>query len=179
MSQIKSRLPIISEQSIERKILSIREQKVMIDSDLAKLYGVSTKRLNEQVKRNRERFPEDFMFQLSRKEKEEVVANCDHLQVIKFSKSMPYVFTEHGATMLASVLNSSIAVQMSVQIVRVFLRLRQIFLTQADFKNKIETLERKYQYHDERLNEIFFAIKKLMSSPPKQKKEIGFHTRLQ
>ncbi len=86
----------------------------MLDSDLAEIYGVTTKRLNEQVKRNKERFPEDFMFQLTTKEKAEVVANCDHLQTLKYSPNMPYAFTEHGAIMLASVLNSAVAVRASL-----------------------------------------------------------------
>src|ERR1700761_144944 len=98
------------------KILIIRNKKVMIDRDLAELYGVTTKRLNEQVKRNIKRFPEDFMFQLNEVEKNGVVANCDHLKALKFSSVMPYAFTEHGAVMLASVLNSEIAVKVNVQI---------------------------------------------------------------
>src|SRR3970040_422507 len=90
-------LPTISPDFIERRIYLIRKQKVMIDNDLAELYGVSTKRLNEQVKRNRDRFPEDFMFQLTRDEKDEVVANCDHLKKLKYSPVLPNAFTEHGA----------------------------------------------------------------------------------
>lgn len=99
---------------IEQRILLIRGQRVMIDSDLAELYGVPTKRLNEQVKRNRERFPNDFMFQLTAEEKAEVVANCDHLNKLKFSKALPFVFTEHGAMMAGFMLNSPHAVEMSV-----------------------------------------------------------------
>ena len=102
---------VIPVEMIERKILLIRGEKVMLDADLAALYGVTTKRLNEQVKRNRERFPNDFMFQLTEEEKAEVVANCDHLKRLKFSPTLPYAFTEHGAIMLASVLNSPLAVQ--------------------------------------------------------------------
>jgi len=108
MANKKSIIPV---EAIERRILLIRRQKVMLDSDLAQLYGVSTKRLNEQVKRNRKRFPSDFMFQLSEQEKSEVVANCDHLKNLKFSPVLPSAFTEHGAIMLASVLNSSTAVE--------------------------------------------------------------------
>ena len=91
---------------IAQQILVIRDQKVMLDADLAALYGVPTKRLNQQVKRNAERFPEDFMFQLSRSERDEVVANCDHLRQLRFSPTMPFAFTEHGALMAASVLNT-------------------------------------------------------------------------
>src|SRR3990172_1168859 len=114
---------IIPTERIENWILLIRGQKVMLDADLAALYGVTTKRLNEQVKRNRGRFPEDFMFQLTEREKGEVVANCDHLKRLKFSPNLPYAFTEHGAIMLATVLNSPVAVQTSIQIVKAFVRL--------------------------------------------------------
>src|SRR6187399_2836946 len=102
---------IIPFERIQNSILNLRGQKVMLDRDLAVLYGVETKRLNEQVKRNINRFPLDFMFQLTVKEKNWVVANCDHLQALKFSSMMPYAFTEHGAVMLASILNSDVAVQ--------------------------------------------------------------------
>jgi hypothetical protein len=100
--------------SIESVIHTVRGEKVILDTDLAHLYGVTTKRLNEQVKRNLRRFPPDFMFRLTVKEKAEVVANCDHLQKLKFSPSLPYAFTEHGALMAANVLNSPRAVEMSV-----------------------------------------------------------------
>jgi hypothetical protein len=101
---------------IAQQILVIRDQKVMLDADLAALYGVPTKRLNQQVKRNAERFPEDFMFQLSRSERDEVVANCDHLRQLRFSPTMPFAFTEHGALMAASVLNTPRAVGKEVEI---------------------------------------------------------------
>ena len=99
---------------IEERILLIRGEKVIVDADLSEFYGVPTKRLNEQVKRNKDRFPDDFMFQISAEEKSEVVANCDHLSKLKYSKSLPYAFTEHGAIMAASVLNSKKAVEVSV-----------------------------------------------------------------
>jgi hypothetical protein len=95
---------LVSLETIEKRILFIRYQRVMLDADLAELYGVTTKRLNEQVKRNRNRFPEDFMFQLTEEEKIDVVANCDHLKRLRFSPNLPHAFTEHGAIMLASVL---------------------------------------------------------------------------
>ena len=107
-----------------KSILKIRSNRVMIDTDLARLYGVSTKRLNEQVKRNLNRFPSDFMFQLSQTERDEVVANCDHLRNIKYSHSLPYAFTEHGALMLASVLSSPVAMSASIEVVRTFIRFR-------------------------------------------------------
>jgi hypothetical protein len=97
---------------VDKRILVLRGQRVMLDADLADLYGVSTKRLNEQVKRNKDRFPMEFMFQLDNPEKTEVVAKCDHLKKIKYSRTLPYAFREHGAVMLASVLNSSTALDL-------------------------------------------------------------------
>ena len=117
---------IIPTEKINRAILIIRKHKVMLDTDLANIYGVKTGRLNEQVKRNKDRFPIDFMFQLTDKEKHKVVANCDHLEKLKFSRTNPYAFTEHGAIMLASVLNTQTAIETSVLIVRAFVKLREI-----------------------------------------------------
>lgn len=111
---------------IENRIQVIRGLRVLLDVDLAALYGVQTKRLNEQVKRNRERFPGDFLFQLAADEKAEVVANCDHLQNLKFSKALPFAFTEHGAIQAANVLASSQAVEMGIYVVRAFVQLRQL-----------------------------------------------------
>src|SRR5438552_16891680 len=111
---------IVPLERIERLIYIIRGQKVMLDVELAALFGVSTKRLNEQVKRNRSRFPLDFMFRLTPQEKNEVVAICDHLQSLKFSSTLPHAFTEHGALMLASVLNTRRAVEVSLFVVRAF-----------------------------------------------------------
>ena len=102
---------LIPTEKIDRAILIIRGHKVMLDSDLAEIYGVKTSRLNEQVKRNKDRFPEDFMFQLTSNEKQEVIANCDHLEKLKFSRTNPYAFTEHGTIMLANVLNTSTAIE--------------------------------------------------------------------
>ncbi len=101
----------------------------MIDTDLAELYGVTTKRLNEQVKRNVKRFPEDFMFQLSKEEKQRLIESHAHLNKLKYSPSLPFAFTEHGAVMLASVLSSERAIEVNVQIVRIFIRMREMFLT--------------------------------------------------
>jgi hypothetical protein len=128
---------------IADSIFLIRGMRVMIDADLARLYGVSTKRLNEQVRRNPDRFPADFMFQLSKEEKAEVVANCDHLENLKYSPSLPHAFTEHGALMLASVLNSPKAVETSIYIVRAFIRIREILATHKDLAQKLVDLERK------------------------------------
>src|SRR5437762_1860277 len=108
----------------------------MIDADLAEVYQVTTKRLNEQVKRNLLRFPDDFMFKLTIAEKGEVVANCDHLRKLKFSSTLPYAFTEHGAVMLASVLNNVVAVEASIQVVRAFIRIRTILAAHKDLARK-------------------------------------------
>ena len=146
----------------------------MLDLDLASIYGVTTKRLNEQVKRNTTRFPSDFMFQLTETEKAGVVANCDHLARLKFSPHLPYAFTEHGALMLANVLNSERAAQTSVMVVRVFVKLRQMLASNAELSRKLDTMEKKY---DAQFKVVFDAIRQLMSPPEKPKREIGFHVK--
>jgi len=148
---------------IEQRILLVRGEKVIVDADLADFYGVPTKRLNEQVKRNRERFPADFMFQLTAAEKTEVVAVCDHLSALKFSKAPPFVFTEHGAIMAASVLNSGRAVEMSVFIVRAFVKLRGAIAAHKDLAAKFDQLERRLVDHDEQIVSLVQAIRKLAS----------------
>ena len=156
---------------IERAILVIRGQRVMVDADLAELYGVSTKRLNEQVKRNASRFPADFAFALTAEEKAEVVANCDHLARLKFSPTFPRAFTEHGALMLASVLNSETAIAVSVAVVRAFVRLREMAASHEDLARKLDALERKY---DESFRIVFTAIRKMMVLEAKPRRRIGF-----
>lgn len=165
---------IIPVERIEQSILFIRGEKVMLDADLAALYGVTTKRLNEQVKRNHDRFPEDFVFQLTEKEKAEVVAICDHLQRLKFSPNLPYAFTEHGAIMLATVLNSPVAVNASIQVVRAFVRLRQMISSNKELSQRLNTLEKKY---DTQFKVVFDAIRQLMTPPDAVKKKIGFRIR--
>ncbi len=120
MRSQKTDLVKIPDEVILNKIIVLRDKKVMIDRDLAELYGVTTKRLNEQVKRNSKRFPEDFMFKITEPEKEHIIQKFEHLNVLKHSSSLPNVFTEHGAVMLASVLNSEKAIDVNIQIVRVF-----------------------------------------------------------
>ena len=143
----------------------------MIDRDLAELYGVETKRLNEQVKRNIDRFPADFMFQLSKKEKDEVVANCDHLQSLKFSTTNPYAFTEHGAIMVASILNTPLAVKTSILVVRVFIQLRKELATHTELAQKINQLEKAY---DSKFSIVFKALKQLIEEPKSPRRQIGF-----
>lgn len=166
--------PIMRETIVARRIIVIRSQKVMIDSDLAEIYSVTTKRFNEQVRRNIKRFPSDFMFQLTSDEKAWVVANCDHLQNLKYSPHLPYVFTEHGAIMAASVLNSAKAVEMSVFVVRAFVRMREILSTHKQLAKKLEELEEKVTDHDQAISGLIGAIRELMSSGAGEPKSIGF-----
>jgi hypothetical protein len=167
-------ISLVPIERIERSIILVRGEKVMLDLDLASIYGVTTKRLNEQVKRNVTRFPSDFMFQLTETEKTEVVANCDRLARLKFSPHLPYAFTEHGALMLANVLNSERAAQTSVQVVRAFVKLRQMLATNAELARKLAAMEKKY---DAQFKVVFDAIRQLMSPPEKPKREIGFHVK--
>lgn len=143
----------------------------MLDADLAYLYGVTTKALNQGVKRNIERFPEDFVFQLNETEKQEVVTNCDHLANLKFSRHRPFAFTEHGALMLASVLKSPQAVQASIQVVRAFLRLRELLATHRDLARKLEGLEKRY---DAKFKVVFEAIREMTRPPRAGTRSIGF-----
>jgi len=162
--------------TIQHRILLIREKKVIIDADLAEFYGVTTKALNQAVRRNNERFPEDFMFQLNKTEKIEVVTNCDHLEKLKYSPVNPLVFTEHGALMAASILNSTRAVEVSLYIVRAFVALRRAVSEHKELSQKIIQLERKLADHDDQIIAIIKVIKELTSpkSVPK-KRRIGFY----
>lgn len=167
---------------IEGRILMIRQQRVIIDADLAELYGTSTKSLNQAVRRNRDRFPGDFVFQLTDKEKAEVVTVCDHLKKLRFSSTLPYAFTEHGAIMAASMLNTPLAVEVSVYVVRAFVRLREILATNTELARKLERLEHKLELHagkltthDEAISAVLSAIRELMTPPePPKKRRIGF-----
>lgn len=164
---------VIPVERIENSILLIRGKKVMVDADLAALYGVTTKQLNQQVKRNTERFPPDFAFQLTSEEKAEVVTNCDHLNKLKFSPYLPFAFTEHGALMLANVLNSPRAIQASLQIVRTFVRLRELLASNAELARRLDAMEQKY---DKQFKVVFDAIRQLLQPPEKPKNPIGFRT---
>ena len=165
---------LVFSENIQLGILTIRGKKVLIDSDLVQLYGVEIKRLNEQVKRNRERFPEDFMFQLTNEEFNSLRSQFATLKRGQHRKYLPYAFTEHGAIMAASVLNSPRAIEMSVFIVRAFVRLREILHFHKELADKISELENKVGDHDASINTIIFAIKQLMSSPQKPQNKIGF-----
>jgi hypothetical protein len=175
MSQ--SRAVILVDQ-IEPLIHTIRGHKVLLDSDLAKLYGVPTKRLNEQVKRNRERFPEDFMFQLDDEElakwRSQIATSNPGAKMGLRHKS--FAFTEHGAIMAATVLNSPQAVEVSVFVVRAFVKLRQWMSNHKELSDKINELERKFAGHDEAIRQLVTAIRQLMTTPATAKKRpIGFH----
>ena len=147
----------------------------MIDAGLAALYGVQTRVLNQAVKRNQERFPREFVFALSRTERDEVITNCDHLARLKFASTMPFAFTEHGALMAASVLNTPRAVQVSLYVVRAFVQLRDLLASNKELAKKLEELERKLDTHDQAIAGILDAIRQLMAPPPAPKKRrIGF-----
>jgi phage regulator Rha-like protein len=165
---------IIPQEVVEQRIFLIRKQRVMIDRDLAELYGVETKYLNRQVKRNIERFPEEFMFRLTSVEKNELVTICHRFKTMKHSSSMPYAFTEHGVAMLASVLKSERAVKISINIIKAFVKLRAILSTHKELAYKLKQLERKFEKHDEEIHIIFEAIRQLMSPPEKKQRKIGF-----
>jgi len=163
---------------IQKRIFIIREKRVMLDSDLAFLYEVEPKRLNEAVKRNIKRFPDDFMFQLIKDEFDEVVANCDHLKKLKYRSTMPYVFTEQGVAMLAAVLKSQKAIDVNIQIMRAFVQLRHYIITKADTNDQIEELRKLLllymKNNDDRVNEIIAVLNKLIAEPPKTRR-IGFN----
>ena len=168
------RQDIVPVAEVGRKILLIRGQKVIVDSDLAQFYGVATKRLNEQLKRNKDRFPADFVFQLTPDEKDELVANCDHLSNLKFSTSLPNAFTEHGAIMVASVLSSPRAIELSVYVVRAFVHQREMLAANKEFAVKLADIERKLESHDSSIESIIEALRQLMAPPDEEKRRIGF-----
>lgn len=153
---------------VEPTIRFLRGQHVVLDSDLARLYGVTTRALNQAVKRNRERFPSDFVFQLSAVERNEVVTKCDHLKRIRYSPSLPYAFTEHGAVMAAGVLRSERAVEVSVFVVRAFVRMRRMLAAHRELARKLGELERRMTKHDASIAALFDAIRQLMRLPAAQ-----------
>ena len=167
---------IIPDEFIMNRILFIRKQKVIIDRDLAELYGVPTKRLNEQVKRNIKRFPDNFMFQLTEIEKEEVVANCDHLKGLKFSTALPYVFTEHGTLMLGNILNSDRAVEFSIKIVEAFIKLREILNNNLSVTLEIEAIKKKLANHDKNIELVFTYLDELIEKQENktERNKIGY-----
>ena len=165
----------IIHKSIENRIFIIRGIKVLLDSDLAELYGVTVKRLNEQVKRNADRFPEDFMFRLTAEEHESLRSQSAASNAGRGGRRyLPFVFTEHGAIMAASVLNSERAVEMSLFVVRAFVRLREMLGGHRELALKLSELEGKLDTHDHAIQEILDAIRELMDRSTKPQKQIGF-----
>ena len=168
MDSNQSLIPV---ERIERAIFLIRRQKVMLDADLAELYGVETKVLVQAVKRNLTRFPEDFMFQLSQEEfailRSQIVTSSDW----GGRRYPPYAFTEQGVAMLSSVLRSQRAIQVNIEIMRAFIRLRKILATHAELARKLDALERKY---DAQFKQVFDAIRQLMAPPEPKRGAIGF-----
>jgi hypothetical protein len=163
---------------LESTIYLIRGQRVMFDSDLAAIYGVTTKRLNEQVRRNISRFPEDFAFQLTAEELTNLRSQIATSSFHGGRRYRPWVFTEHGALMLASVLNSEIAIHASVRVVRAFVRLREMVAANAQLAVKLEELERRFDSHDDAIANLFATLKQLLEPPEAPKRrEIGFHVR--
>jgi hypothetical protein len=165
--------------NIEGAILTIRGQRVILDQDLARLYGTSTKRLNEQVKRNRERFPEDFMFQL---EVQEVASLRSQIATSNAPKGgrryRPYVFTEHGAVMAANVLSSKIAIDASILVVRTFIRMRTMLAEHGELKRRLQDIEKRlaqgFAQHEEELQEIRFLLAQLEKPVEQKKRRVGF-----
>ena len=163
----------VTAERIGQSILLIRRQKVMLDNDLALLYGVPTKVLNQAVRRNLRRFPPDFMFRLTKKEKMELVTKWDRFQKLKHSSSLPCAFTEQGVAMLSSILKSDRAIEVNIEIMRAFVRLRKMLSSHADLARKLKALEKKY---DTQFKVVFDALRQLITPPSRQrpKIKIGF-----
>lgn len=175
----RSNTTIIADENLLSKIYFIRGQKVMIDRDLAELYGVFTKNLNLSVKRNNERFPEDFMFQLTREEYSSLRLQIETLKQGAHSKFLPYAFTEQGVAMLSSVLNSKQAIVVNIQIIRVFTKMREIISSNKDILLKLEQLERKVGGYGEDIEEIFKVLRQLINPKAPPRKQIGYKTKKQ
>ena len=168
---------LVPMERIERAIIMVRGEKVILDSDLARLYEVETRVLNQAVKRNADRFPLDFMFRLTAEEAVTVLNSRSQFVILKQGeniKYLPYAFTEQGVAMLSSVLNSPRAVQVNIGIMRAFVKLRQMLASNAELAGKLDTLEKKY---DAQFKIVFRAIRQLMSPPEPKRREIGFHVK--
>ncbi|MGA7159675.1 MAG: ORF6N domain-containing protein [Bacteroidota bacterium] len=159
---------------IEHRIFLLRGQRVMFDRDLAELYGVETKYLNRQVKRNRERFPREFMFQVTNKERNELVTNWHRFDSLKHSNMLPFAFTEHGVAMLSSVLHGKRAIRINILIIKVFVKLREILTNHKKLALRLKELEMRVDKHDDTIMAIFDAIRQLMAPPERPKRPIGF-----
>jgi hypothetical protein len=174
LTMASKQLPIRVDR-IEKAILLIRGQKVMLDRDLAELYAVETGALNRAVKRNIQRFPEDFMFRITDEEAERLRCQTGISKRGRGGRRyLPYVFTEQGVAMLSSVLNSERAIQVNIAIMRVFVRLREMMATHKELAFKLIELEERLEGHDEQIQNIFEAIRQLMTPPERERKKIGF-----
>ena len=173
MVKAKATIAIIEEKIID-KIHLIRGQKVMIDRDLAELYGVETRRLKEQVNRNLSRFPSHYMFELTQKENENLRSQNATLKQGSHAKYLPYAFTEHGVLMLANVLKSGRAIEMSIKVIDVFVKLREMLLTHKDILLKLELLEKQVVQNSAEIQTIFSALKQLLNPPQQPRQRIGF-----
>ncbi len=166
--------PAIPDEVILSKIYLIRNQKVMLDRNLAELYGVETRQLKRAVKRNIKRFPEDFMFEFTKEELENLRCQFGTLKRGEHSKYLPYAFTEQGVAMLSSVLNSDRAIMVNIQIIRIFTKMREIILTHKDVLLKVEQIEKKVINHDKKIQLVFEYLKKFITYQEKPPKKIGF-----
>jgi len=169
--------PAVSVQRIENLIYMIRGHKVMLDTDLAELYGVETRALKQAVRRNKKRFPDDFMFELTKEENRSLRSQNVILERGKYSKYLPFAFTEQGVAMLSSVLNSERAIGVNVELMRAFVRVREMLGAHRELAVKLKELETHIQDHDEQIQTIFEAIRQLMIPPEKPKKRIGFEVK--
>jgi ORF6N domain len=171
----KADMQILAAPAIEKRIFVVRDRQVMLDEDLADLYGVETKRLIQQVKRNLKRFPEDFMFQLAKSEaaalRSQIATSNEGRGGRRYA---PYVFTEQGVAMLSGVLRSDRAIAVNIEIMRVFVELRRVASSYAAIEKRLEEIERELGGHDEQLNQIFMALRQLISPPDRPKRPVGF-----
>ncbi len=167
---------IVTLDQVERRIYLIRGQKVMLDSELAELYGVTTGRMNEQVRRNIERFPDDFMLQLTRDEFDNLISQFATSSPRNYGgrRKLPLVFTEQGVAMLSSVLNSERAVQVNIAIMRAFVNMRKLAVTNEEVAKRLAVIERKIDHHDDNFKKVFGAIRAMLNSPSKPQKQIGY-----
>lgn len=175
MSKVQSRATPIADEVVINKIYLVRDQKVMLDSDLAELYGVQTFRLNEQVKRNIDRFPEDFMFQLSEDEWDSLTSQIAISKKGRGGRrTLPYVFTEHGVLMLSSVLNSEQAIQVNIQIMRIYTRIREMLLAHKDVFLRVEQVEKQMIKQDQKIEVLFDYLSKFIEKEDKPRQKVGY-----
>jgi len=174
MKEPKQNQHLIPDEAIINKIYFIRGHKIMLDRDLAELYGTNARRLREQVKRNHERFPEHFMFQLTEQEVQMMVSQNAIPSRKHLGGTLPYAFTEHGVLMLANILKNKTAIQISIRIIEIFVKLREMLLTHKDILLKLEQLEKHVSGHNKDILHIFKVLKQLIQQPAPPRRQIGF-----